>query len=113
MTEALSIDFQSDWWDIVDGCGLSINAICEDYDFKRKSFMKWLRCEAVPRDKNRERIIAAMSQLVEEKKLVKHPSYGYATPDQIKELSEIGMGPRRDYLLKQIEKQTKLAGKKR
>lgn len=36
-----------------------------------------------------------------------HPAYGYATEEQIRQLENMGLGPQRDYLLKQIEEQTK------
>jgi hypothetical protein len=35
-----------------------------------------------------------------------HPSYGYASSRQIEELKSIGVGPRRDQLLKDIARQT-------
>ncbi len=39
------------------------------------------------------------------------PIYGYATKEQYEELQQIGIGPRRDYLMKEIEKQTKKKGR--
>lgn len=43
--------------------------------------------------------------------LDKHPSYGYANPEQIKQLEVLGMGPDRDKILKDIEDQNKNKGK--
>lgn len=40
-----------------------------------------------------------------------HPSYGYATAEQIDKLKELKVGPDYHRLLKEIEKQTKAKGK--
>jgi len=37
----------------------------------------------------------------------KHPSYGYATPDQIRDLERLGIGADRDKVLADIARQTK------
>jgi len=44
-------------------------------------------------------------------RLKKHPSYGYAYPEQIERLQEIGLCPERDRILKKITEQTKAKGK--
>lgn len=41
----------------------------------------------------------------------KHPSYGYATPEQIDRLKEIGICPERDAIMSDIEKQNRLKGR--
>ena len=41
----------------------------------------------------------------------RHPAYGFATPEQIKELESMGLGPQRDYLMKQIQLQHDKKGK--
>ena len=113
MTGHLDPDSQVDWENIVDECALSINAICEDFKFYRQSFVKWLSCDRMPREKNRVRVIAAMHKIRDEKKIPWHPSFGYATTEQIEKLNRIGLCPERDYILKQIEKQNKTQGKRR
>ena len=40
-----------------------------------------------------------------------HPSYGYATPEQIEKLKQLKLGADYQSLLKKIEKQTKAKGK--
>lgn len=100
-----------DWQQIVEDCALSVNAICEDFEFKRQTFIKWIWGDQVPRKQNRERLIDAMRKLTETKKLPWHPSYGYATPEQIEKLNIMGLGPDRDRVLKQIELQNKQQGK--
>ena len=102
------------WWlDIVRDCALSQKAICDENKFNQKTFRKWIKGDQMPREKNRERIVAVMRTLIEQKKLVRHPSFGYATEEQIKKLNELGLGPDRDRILAQIEKQNKLQGKLR
>ena len=41
----------------------------------------------------------------------KHPSFGYATEEEIKQLQTMGHCPQRDMILKAIEKRTLLKGK--
>jgi hypothetical protein len=52
-----------------------------------------------------------MKGFTKEKRIPKHPSFGYAYPEQIKRLNTLGFGPDRDALLKRIEIQQERKGK--
>lgn len=106
-------EIQSDWKGITDASDLTPAGVCDEYGLNIKSLSNWLKGDVVPREINRQKVVKIMFELIDKKKLEKHPSYGYATPEQIKELGEIGVGPRRTFLLKQIEKQNKLQGKRK
>ena len=53
-----------------------------------------------------------VKEQMESSKIKKHPSYGYATEQQIARLNEIGIGHERDQIMAAIAKQTKNRGKK-
>lgn len=52
-----------------------------------------------------------MFQAAKKPRLKYHPSYGYATEEQIAELKNCGVGPRMEQILKEISKQTFAKGK--
>lgn len=52
-----------------------------------------------------------MFELSKKKRIERHPSYGYATPEQIEKLKGYVTEIERESIMKQIEKQTKLRGK--
>lgn len=51
--------------------------------------------------------------MIKDKKLIKHPSFGYATEVQMERLKELGPCAERDLILKAIEKQTRAKKKKK
>ena len=61
--------------------------------------------------KNKEKVEKIMNEISNSPRLVKHPSFGYATEDEIEKLKTMGLGPDRDLILKRIEKRTKSRGK--
>lgn len=61
--------------------------------------------------KNKKIIEEIMEKIANSPRLIKHPSYGYATQEEIEKLKTVGIGPDRDFILKQIEKRTKNKGK--
>lgn len=106
---------QGAWPDIFDNSIMSADAVCKKYNLNRSSFMSWVRDnekQKTPITKNFERMQVVMTELRDgEKRIKKHPSYGYAYPWQIDRLNEIGIGAERTQILKEIEKQTKAKGK--
>lgn len=74
-------------------------------------FMKYLNEKIQPRRKNRETMEEFMAYFNEKKKIPFHPSYGYATPEQIEKLNSLPDGYELQHLKKQIEKQNKNKGK--
>ncbi len=103
--EGLNPRRQSDWRKIVEESNQRPCDIIAQQNWKEGTFYSWLRCENTPR--NKEKVVEVMTKLGQTKKLPYHPSYGYATPEQIEELQKLGMGPDRDYLLAKIAKQNK------
>jgi len=104
---------QMDWDAIVYGSVFSINHICRKVGVVRPTFMRWIEQKdpSTPNKKNFERTVIAMEEALKNPRLPKHPSFGYATEDQIKRLKTLGIGPERDKLLSQIDKQNKAKGK--
>jgi hypothetical protein len=102
---------QTEWQTIADESRYTLQAISKQTGVAWGSLKKYLCCETVPREKNRQRVNMAMNRLKEEKKIPFHPSYGYATPEQVKKLEAMGFSPERDLLMKQIQKQNALKGK--
>lgn len=87
--------------------GLSMEIGCSE-DILRG----WIYHDRTPRKKNKELFEKVMDILRKSPAPIKyHPSYGYATEEQIKRLEQIGLGIERDSILRQIEMQTKNKGK--
>lgn len=80
-----------------------------------QTIRRWLSDgnDSQPAKCNREKVLNFMVDLQhpKNKRMVKHPSYGYAHQYQIDRLKEIGIGPERDIIMKAIEKQNKSKGK--
>lgn len=73
---------------------------------------KYISGTTKPRKKNFTLMIEAMKMALTAKgKIEFHPSYGYATTEQIARLREIGLCPERDQILKDIEQQTRHRGR--
>lgn len=91
-------------------------AACAEMDVSDGSIYRWLRSESpsYPNKENEGKVIKFMNKLrlPESKRPVKHPSYGWATPEQMKRLSELGLCPERDMLFETIKQQTKKKGKR-
>ncbi len=61
--------------------------------------------------KNKQKIEEIMSKISKQPKLVKHPSYGYATEDEIEKLKTLGICPERSMIIARIDKRAKSKGK--
>lgn len=96
--------------DIVDNCPYTLNSLSVMYGVSRQRISAWCN-GAKPQKKYQSIMEKIMNELQDKKKPVKHPSYGWATEDQINRLKEIGVGDERDRILAQIAKQTKARGK--
>lgn len=87
--------------------GLSAEAGCTE-DILRG----WIYHDRTPRKKNKALFENVMDKLKKSPPPIKfHPSYGYATEEQMGKLRELGLGIERDSILRQIEIQTKNNGK--
>lgn len=110
--KTLEAEDQYHWDDIFDDSIYMDKTICEKFKITTRSFNAWIRCDRTPQPKNKIIMVKVMNHLKNgEKRMPKHPSYGYATEAQIKRLDKIGIGPERDFILKEIDLQTKQLGK--
>lgn len=102
---------QDDWAAIIDQSVYETETLMRVH--KMPSLPKYLRakCPVTPQPKNYERIVKIMTQLMDMPRPKKHPSFGYATPEEIKRLDQMGISPERDALLKRIEARTEAKGK--
>ena len=64
-----------------------------------------------PKDENYDKIEDAMKRILTAERIPHHPSYGYATPEQVQKLASLGLGPDRDALVKKIEQQNQDRGR--
>lgn len=101
----------SAWEEIYENCELSFAGISRRYDIAYASVKGWLTGEVIPREKNIKKMEPIMEQLSKTKRIPCHPSYGYATPEQIERLKKPIAQWERDNIMEQIEKQTRLQGK--
>lgn len=100
------------WENIVHNSAFTVRGICRRYAIDESSLRAYLYKGRRPRKENAELMEEIMSYLEKNKRIPRHPSYGYATSEQIEELKSLSVGhPRREYLLRQIEKQTRTEGK--
>lgn len=102
---------QLDWDKVYLESAYTIRALSEVSDVDECSVRKYLTCDRIPRGKNLKKMETAMFKIQKKPRLQFHPSYGYATPEQIDRLKTVGVGAEMDALLKEIEKQTKSRGK--
>ena len=112
-TDVLDERNQDHWEEIVEGSSYGPVSAAKLCGITCQTFRNWLSKKQKPQKSRRERIEKVMSQLKNSPRLQKHPSYGWAYPEQIEELNRIGIGPRRDQILKDIAAQTKRRGKKK
>jgi hypothetical protein len=107
----LSTADQVDWNAIFEQSGYRIASLAEIAKIDEGSFRKYLHCDRIPREANRKKMEHAMKLASELPRLKYHPSYGYATPEQIERLKTMKVGADMDALLKRIEEQTRNKGK--
>lgn len=99
----------SHWREIAENSCFRPTSIPDETGVPYSTFRGWITQKARPRDA--ERAVKVMDFLCKKPAIKKHPSYGWATPEQIAKLQALRIGPERDALLKKIEKQNKAKGK--
>lgn len=104
---------QTHWKQKIDNSAYTYAAVIREFELCQSSFNNWIHCKVTPNEKNQQRMEKVLKTIGGGKLIPFHPAYGYATEEQIKKLGEIGLGPDRDYLLKQIAKQNEFKGKTR
>lgn len=103
---------QSDWYGIVKAADFPVGIISEATGIKPSILNKYFTCEVKPRLVNAKLVEEVVKKIKYGKgrRLPYHGSYGYATPEQIKLLEELKLGPDRDKVLSDIKKQNDAKG---
>lgn len=97
--------------DIIEECAYTIPALSDKYGINKVTLYSWASERSRPSKKHEQKVEKMINDIKNQKKLQKRSSFGYATPEQIKQLNELGLGPTRNALLKQIAQQNKNKGK--
>lgn len=107
---------QKNWQKIIDDSIYTMSALARKHGIVKRTMQAWLSSEtsnyhAKPNKENRKKMLKAI------KDAKKHPappfnkSYGYAYPEQIEALKEMGISPDRDRLVEEIRFQNRKKGK--
>lgn len=67
--------------------------------------------EQKPNNKNQKKMEEVLPDILKNKRMERHPSFGYATKDQIEKLKTLPVGLERTALLEKIAKQSKMKSK--
>jgi len=101
--------------DLLEGSVYSDKGAAKVMKIDARTIKNWCREEnpSFPNKSNIEKALKFMTNLrnPKNKRIKKHPSYGYVTQEQWDKLKSLGIGPDRDVLLKQIDAQNKSKGK--
>lgn len=100
------IDFKN----VVDGSAYTVAGVSRIFDIPYANLNNWYKGKPI-RKRNIPILEKLMFELGKKKRIERHPSYGYATPEQIEKLKGYVTEMERESIMKQIEKQTKLRGK--
>ncbi len=101
------------WPFIIEESAYTKTAMIHRFGLCENTVAAWFREEkpSKPRAKTIERMKQIMMTMMSTPKLEKHPSFGYATPEQIEVLFGGGIHPDRDAVMKQVQLQGKHEGK--
>lgn len=89
----------------------TLSGAAKHYEVPVSTISAWVRETSRPNNTNKERHSRIMRDLLKNPAKKKHPSYGWATPEQIKRLETLPPGPDKKLLLAEIAKQNKKKGK--
>jgi len=106
----MDLNKQTHWKDIVEYSDWTIPDIARVYGVAYGQLLSYLHVTTVPK-KNMPKMLKIMEKIMKSPRMKKHPSFGYATEDEIKKLQTMGHCPDRDLILKAIEKRTSSQGK--
>lgn len=107
----MNINDQNNWMTIVHDSDWTIPDISRIHDMPYGQLLNYLHVKTVPRKKNMAKMELIMGEIIMSPRMKKHPSFGYATEDEIKKLQTMGHCPEREMILKTIEKRTASQGK--
>lgn len=104
----------STWKQTYEASEWSLEAISAKFGPTVRQLKGWLYNGVQPQKTNLEIMEKIMARIGKDtKKIPYHPSYGYATPEQIEKLNSLKLGDERNYLLARIAKQNESGGKTR
>lgn len=100
------------WQKTVDDSSFTLGGIARLYDVAYKNLSNWFYHGVIPHKKSIEKMEIIMTDLKKRGgRIPYHPSYGYATTEQIEKLKKSITPTERSIIMKQIERQTKTGGK--
>lgn len=99
------------WESTIDAGNLTIEGIGRAYDISANSLHKWLAGERKPRATSVKKMEEILNDLQKTKRIPYHPSFGYATSEQIARLKESISEMEREKIMTQITKQSRTQGK--
>ena len=108
-----SAEDQKMWAGIVDDSIFTISGVARNYDINVNQLRQYLKNRVNPQQKDMERIVKIMKDIIQKPRLAKHGSRGYATEDEWEQLQKLGIGPERDRLMAAINKRSKAKGKEK
>jgi len=97
---------------IIDTGNLTVPSIAKQFKLPTSTVYSWASGRCEPSQKYKKIAGEIKMYLQDNKKIEFHPSFGFATPWQIKRLDEIGICAERDRIMRDIATQTKKRGKK-
>lgn len=101
----------AEWEDVVEACNLSFAGIGRRFEVAHTNLCNWFYRGVSPSKKSRVKMESIIMQLKKTKRIPFHPSYGYATPEQMEKLRSPLQEWERNKIMEQVAKQTKLRGK--
>lgn len=87
---------QDDWQRIFNSSAVTLAYIERVHGLSESSLRKYLSGETTPREKNRAKMECAMKDALSNPRPEKHPSFGYATTEEIEAINTMGISP--DYI---------------
>lgn len=95
--------------EILNESAYTVKSIATILECSESSVYRWASGRGYPSRKLTEKIKEEI--MGKGRRIQKHPSYGYATEEQIKQIMSMGMSPERDVLMRKISIQQKRKGK--
>lgn len=91
---------------------LTITGVSEEFGVPKSTLYAWVDKGVTPRGDNLEKKEKIMDYTKKNKRIEKHPSFGYATPEEIEKLKTAGKHER-DKIMSNIKARTAKGGKRK
>ncbi|MBE0468116.1 MAG: hypothetical protein IBX55_01235 [Methyloprofundus sp.] len=100
-----------EWRKAIESSAYSVRAISQKFSISSSTIARWMSSEDV-KVRDPEKAKEILSEIkAGPKRMPYHPSYGYATPDQVDALATLNIGPNRNEVMRTIKKQYQKQGK--